>query len=191
MTLRIRPTLEAAAGDLMRRLVGSTLWLAACAAGVAAAQSSGSSPVGPFTTAQAARGKLVYQQSCAACHGAALEGATAPSLAGRSFEARWRLPALTLDDLFYVARKTMPPKAAHTVSLEDHADAVAYILEANGYAAGQVPLELGAPGLNAKFAWAGKYVTDTGDAPAAPVDVLPADAGAAPGTVGPDQTTLD
>lgn len=176
----------------MWRFVGSTLTVATFAAGIAAAQVPGSSvPVGPFTAAQAMRGKLVYEQSCAACHGTALEGAAGPSLAGRSFEARWRLPALTLDDLFYIARKTMPPKAAGTVSLQDHAAAVAYILEANGYAAGQVPLELGAPGLNAHFVWAGKYVTDAGDAAAARVDVLPADVGAAPGTFGPGQTTLD
>ena len=130
----------------MARMAASTLVLAAFAAGVAPAQSPGPSPpVGPFTSAQAARGKLVYEQSCAACHGAALEGAAAPSLAGRSFEARWRLPALTLDDLFYIARKTMPPKAAGTLSLEDHAAVVAYILAANGYAAGTAPLELGAP----------------------------------------------
>jgi alcohol dehydrogenase (cytochrome c) len=176
----------------MRQIVRATLIGVSFAAGIAAAQAPGASaPVGPFTAAQAVRGKLVYEQSCAACHGAALEGTPAPSLAGRSFEARWRLAALTLDDLFYIARKTMPPKAAGTVSLEDHAAVVAYILQANGYAAGQVPLQLGAPGLKANFAWAGKYVTDAGDAAAAPVDVLPADAGAAPGTAGPDQATLD
>jgi len=184
------PNNEYLAGIHMWRFVGSTLVVATFAADVGAAQGS-SSPVGPFTATQAARGRLVYEQACAACHGAALEGAGAPSLAGRSFEARWRHPALTLDDLFYIARKTMPPKAVGTVSLEDHAAAVAYILEANGYTAGQTPLELGTPGLKAKFAWAGKYVTDAGDAAVASVDVLPPDVGAAPGTVGPDQTMLD
>jgi alcohol dehydrogenase (cytochrome c) len=164
------------------------------ASGLAAAQAPASSaPVGPFTAAQATRGKLVYEQSCAACHGASLEGGSAPSLAGRSFEVRWRLPTLTLDDLFYVVRTQMPPKAAGTVSLEDHAAALAYILAANGYAAGPTPLELGSPGLNAKFAWAGKYLTDEGDTAdsGTGADVLAADADAAPGVDGPDQATLD
>jgi alcohol dehydrogenase (cytochrome c) len=192
MMLHVQRTLISAMRNLMRPIVGSTFIVVSFASSVAAAQAPGSTaPVGPFTVAQAAHGKDVYERSCAPCHGARLEGAVAPSLAGRTFEARWRLPALTLDDLFYVVRKTMPPKAVGTVSLEDHAAAVAYILEANGYAAGQVPLELGASGLKANFAWAGKYVTDAGDAAVAPVELLPADAGATPGTVGPDQTTLD
>lgn len=35
-------------------------------------------PAGPFPRAQAARGKVVYEASCAACHGASLSGGTAP-----------------------------------------------------------------------------------------------------------------
>jgi alcohol dehydrogenase (cytochrome c) len=178
----------------MRQIMGATVIVVSFASGIAAAQAPGSSsPVGPFTAEQVTRGKLVYEQSCAACHGALLEGAAAPSLAGRSFEARWRLPTLTLDDLFYVVRTQMPPKAAGTVSLEDHAAALAYILAANGYAAGRTALELGSPGLNTKFAWAGKYLTAEGDTAGTGTgaDVLPADADAAPGGDGPDQATLD
>jgi alcohol dehydrogenase (cytochrome c) len=161
------------------------------ALGVAVRSLGSSAQVGPFTEAQAARGKVVYKQSCAACHGAALEGGRAPSLAGRSFESRWSIPALTIDDLFYIVRRTMPPKAANSVSLEDHAAVAAYVLETNGYVAGHAPMVLGAPGLNAKLPWADKSATPAGGASIARVDVLPADAGATPGTAGPDQRTLD
>jgi alcohol dehydrogenase (cytochrome c) len=87
---------------------------------------------GPFTEAQAARGKAVYTQSCAACHGATLGGGTAPALTGPSFEMSWGHPQLTLDDLFYIVRTTMPPKAASSVTAADHAAVFAYLVPKPG-----------------------------------------------------------
>ena len=80
------------------------------------------------------------RQSCAPCHGATLGGGTAPPLTGPSFELRWDHPQLTLDDLFYVVRTTMPPKAASSVRPADHAAVFAYLLQANGYHAGTTPV---------------------------------------------------
>lgn len=54
---------------------------------------------GPFTKAQATRGKEVYARACAACHGPDLQGATSIPLVGSRFQARWRYPTLTADDL--------------------------------------------------------------------------------------------
>ena len=62
-----------------------------------------------FTEAQAASGKRVYERSCAACHGAALLDGTAPRLSGPAFQASWGDPRVTLDDLFFIIRTTMPP----------------------------------------------------------------------------------
>ena len=71
------------------------------------------------------------------CPGPALARGSAPSLAGAAFQARWRHPDLEVDDLFYVTRNTMPPRAAAALPLEDHAAAVVYLpLEANGYTPG-------------------------------------------------------
>jgi alcohol dehydrogenase (cytochrome c) len=146
---------------------------------------------GPFTAAQAARGKVVYERSCAACHGTALAGAAAPALVGPSFQARWRHRDATVDDLFYLTRTTMPPRALGTVPAEDHAAAVAYILEANGYEPGTTVMAVGAPGLKQKFAWAGKYVSMTAEPGThAGPDVVAGDPGAVPGTNGPDQAAL-
>jgi alcohol dehydrogenase (cytochrome c) len=174
----------------MQRLA-TALAIVTGTAGVFLAAAGPTAPAGPFTAAQAARGKQVYEQSCAACHGATLEGGSGPSLAGSTFQARWRHPALTLDDLFYLARKTMPPKAASTITLDDHAAVVAYILQANGYAPGTSSLVLDAAGLKTNFPWAGKYVTSTGETAASGPDVLPPDEGASPGSDGPDQAALD
>jgi cytochrome c5 len=138
---------------------------------------------GLFTAAQAARGKAVYAQACAACHGISLTDG-APPLAGPAFEASWGHPDMTVDDLLYLARTTMPPRAAATVPVEDHIAAVAYILQANGYKAGTAVLGLQAPGLKQRLTWAGK-AGGAGAARAAAPETTAADAGAAPGTSGP------
>src|SRR5271169_4792725 len=44
---------------------------------------------GVYTDAQAARGKALYQQQCARCHGEALGGGNAPPLAGSEFITAW------------------------------------------------------------------------------------------------------
>src|SRR5918993_2598166 len=176
----------------MRPSFASALLVAAALAVAGAARSSQPTPAasGVFTAAQAARGKVVYEQACAACHGPALAGGSAPSLAGAAFQARWRHPDVKVDDLFYLTRTTMPPRAAGSIPVEDHAATVAYILAANGYTPGSAPLALGAPGLQQPFAWAGKYVSTAAEAPNAGPDIVPGDAGAAPGVNGPDHEAL-
>jgi alcohol dehydrogenase (cytochrome c) len=176
-------------------LVAAAVWLFVL--GLAAgdtpgnAQSPGtpaSSDAGIFTPAQAARGKMVYEQTCAACHGAALTGGSARALVGDAFRSDWGRPGLTVDDFFYIVRTTMPPKQATTLPPDDHAAATAYVLQANGYRPGTTALVRGAPGLQQAFEWASAG-TRAPAAPPGPV-VLPADAGAAPGTGGPDQSAL-
>jgi alcohol dehydrogenase (cytochrome c) len=176
----------------MRPFFAPALLLAAAFSVLGAGHSSQPTPAasGVFTAAQAARGRVVYEQACAACHGPALAGASAPSLAGPAFQARWRHPDVKVDDLFYLTRNTMPPRAAASIPLEDHAAAVAYILEANGYAPGTAALALGAPGLQQPFAWAGKYVSTAAEPPAAGSDLVPGDAGAVAGMNGPDHEAL-
>ena len=109
---------------------------------------------GPFTPEQAARGQAVYARSCSACHGATLTGGSAPPLTGPAFEASWSDPRVTLDDIFFIQRTTMPPRASATVSPDDHAAVFAYLLQVNGYAAGTTPVSAGAPGLVRPPRWA-------------------------------------
>ena len=147
------------------------------------------SDAGVFTPAQAARGKVVYEQTCAACHGAALTGGSARALVGDAFRGDWARPGLTVDDLFYIVRTTMPPKQAGTVPLDDHAAATAYVLQANGYRPGTTALARGAPGLQQPFEWARGGTRAPAAARDAP-EILPADPGAAPGVSGPEQSAL-
>jgi mono/diheme cytochrome c family protein len=95
---------------------------------------------GLFSETQAARGGELYQQYCAACHGARLEGNSAAPLVGAMFRARWEDGQHTLDDLFYIVRSLMPNNAPGSLSKAQYADVVAYILQANGYPAGETEL---------------------------------------------------
>jgi alcohol dehydrogenase (cytochrome c) len=179
-----------AAGVLCR---WSVLLLTLAPAVEAGAGPGAASPgeAGPFTAAQAARGKAVFAQSCASCHGASLAGGSAPPLTGPAFERSWSHPRVTLDDVFYVSRTTMPPKASSTVSPEDHAAVFAYLLEANGYRAGETLVAAGAAGLMRPPRWtATGAVAGEAGASTAPPDFIEGDKGAAPASTGPDQAAL-
>lgn len=157
-------------------------------------------PTNLFTKGQVARGKEVYAQSCAACHGAALSGGSAPPLTGQGFQASWSHPHMTVEDLFFLVRTTMPPRASRSVSIEDHAAAVAYILHANGYTAGATTLAVDSKGLDQPFPWAGKFRTASAGGLGAEVATASLTAAAEfiagapdakPGAAGPDQAALN
>jgi mono/diheme cytochrome c family protein len=95
---------------------------------------------GLYTKEQAQRGRALYDSSCADCHGTKLEGGTSTPLAGDDFFASWSKPELTLDDFYYIVRKTMPKDAAGTLTREAYTDIVAYILQQNGFPAGDKEL---------------------------------------------------
>ena len=93
-----------------------------------------------YTAAQSARGEEAYQQYCAACHGARLQGTPAAPLTGEAFRGRWEDGKHTLDDLFYIVRSLMPNNAPGSLSKAQYADVVAYILKVNNYPAGEAEL---------------------------------------------------
>ena len=141
-----------------------------------------------FTEAQAASGEALYRQSCSGCHGATLTGGTAPALTGPAFEASWGNPRVTLGDLFFIARTTMPPRASSSLSAQDHAAVFAYILKSNGFPSGATALTAASEQLEAAH-----LRPDGVRAPeraAAPAFIAGAP-GAVPATTGPDQATLN
>jgi plastocyanin/cytochrome c553 len=77
-------------------------------------------------------GKAAYLASCAVCHGENLGGRErAPALAGRAFGTAWA--ARTAWDLFQRVRTTMPQSAPGSLSDDNYAAIIAYILNANGH----------------------------------------------------------
>jgi mono/diheme cytochrome c family protein len=94
---------------------------------------------GVYSPAQAKRGQELYAKACASCHRAELEGHGAtPSLAGPGFRDRW--DGQTLGDLFEKTQATMPADHPGTVSREDNAAILAFILRTNGFPAGDKDL---------------------------------------------------
>jgi alcohol dehydrogenase (cytochrome c) len=101
---------------------------------------------GHYTPAQAERGRALYAEACAACHGPELSDGPASPLVGPGFAARWNPGAsvsdlfgwggASVDDLFFVIRTTMPPGGIGSLSSQQYLDVVAYLLMRNGYAPG-------------------------------------------------------
>ncbi len=144
---------------------------------------------GAYTVAQALRGRDVYRASCAACHGARLEGGQAPALAGVGFLRSWSAHSLTADELYFIVRTTMPRGAdAAQLTRRQYLDVVAYVLQANGYSPGRTELsddprvlraiKLGTP-------------PDTSARMSRPADVRPTGPPGTPTTNRPTQAELD
>ncbi|MEM7079969.1 MAG: cytochrome c [Pseudomonadota bacterium] len=98
---------------------------------------------GVYTSEQAAAGAEVFSQACLACHSNAPGGAgghgPAPSLIGEDFEFRWIDSSVA--DLLDVTRQTMPEAAPNSLSTQQYMQLVAYILQLNGYPAGEAALD--------------------------------------------------
>jgi len=93
-----------------------------------------------FTAAQVARGLSAYTSNCAECHGANLndgEFGGAP-LNGSYFHDKWG--DLTVDLLYGFMQGAMPPNQPGKLSPQNYADITAFILDRNGYAAGNSEL---------------------------------------------------
>jgi mono/diheme cytochrome c family protein len=99
-----------------------------------------------FTEAQAAKGKTAYNATCAVCHGSTMRnGAYATPLAGEYFKTKWSHGSVRA--LFDRARTTMPPSQPGSLPADTYANIIAYILQANGFKAGSVPMNASGEGL--------------------------------------------
>ena len=94
---------------------------------------------GVFSSQQSARGELEYMRTCKRCHKRDLSGdfiEDAPPLIGEEFMSNWR--PWTLGDLFEFLTTDMPPKPKERleVSAQNYADILAFMLDKNGFPAG-------------------------------------------------------
>ena len=99
---------------------------------------------GVYTAEQADRGKGLYSENCASCHGGELTGGEmAPPLAGGEFMAGW--DGLTIGDLFERVRISMPQNSPGSLSGQQNADILAFMFNANKFPAGttELPKEAG------------------------------------------------
>ncbi|HTN14668.1 MAG TPA: cytochrome c [Sphingomonadaceae bacterium] len=112
--------------------------IAAIAPAIAASPKSAGTSAGVYTQAQASEGSRVYAVRCAMCHGGTLSGTVeTPGLTGK-FMANWA--GRPVADLYDYLARAMPQPAPGSLSPQDNARLVAFLLEANGAPAGKAPL---------------------------------------------------
>ena len=96
-------------------------------------------PAALYTSAQATAGADVYTQSCALCHGDALQGVAAPGLKGQAFAPAGK--GYTIGSVFAQISSQMPDNAPGSLSNTQYEDVMAYLLAQNGYPAGTTALD--------------------------------------------------
>jgi cytochrome c5 len=104
---------------------------------------------GVYTSDQADRGKAIYLQTCAGCHGAGLLGNDEVTpLKGPHFMSDW--DTQTVADLVARIHNTMPLDNPGSVSSASATDVTAFLLQSNDIPAGNVELP-GNPGFQAQI----------------------------------------
>ena len=86
---------------------------------------------GVFTADQASRGEATFRRVCSACHDTG-------EFSGGRFRLTW--VGRTTADLFDTISTLMPEGDPGSLSPAEYASVVAYLLQVNGYPAGEAPL---------------------------------------------------
>lgn len=107
----------------------SGVWLARGQVGPVSARD------GVYSNAQALRGKTLYVDHCGSCHGLELNGDVAASLKNDSF-----LAIGDLGKVFARLRANMPLDSPGTLPERTYIDVLAFLLQQNGYPAGNSDL---------------------------------------------------
>jgi S-disulfanyl-L-cysteine oxidoreductase SoxD len=98
---------------------------------------------GIYTEGQAARGESLYHHQCSGCHGDKLLGKEkgnedAPGLTGEDFQKDWS--GNTVADLFKKILRKMPDDDPGSLTPQQTADLVAFLLSFNKYPTGKTEL---------------------------------------------------
>lgn len=128
--------------------------IACSLASVLAAVVSGQTPGGTETTVgdgvynqeQAKRGRTAYDAKCASCHDG---GTMGPELWGDAFQAQWENQYVRA--FFNRIQTTMPEDAPGSMSENDVLDVIAYVLQTNGFPAGDKAIESASALASMKF----------------------------------------
>ena len=112
-------------GPVSNPIVNGSAGQLVASAGGSSANAPASVGEAPYTAAQVAAGSKQYQQSCASCHGAQLQGVSAPALTGGSFGTS----KMNLSQLRTVVTSQMPLTAPGTLKPDQYAAIMAFIVK--------------------------------------------------------------
>jgi mono/diheme cytochrome c family protein len=132
----------------VRKILAALAAIPALAVVLGAAGQAKSVWDGVYTEAQAKRGEEIYVEKCVRCHGPTFQGGTdgATALTGPTFNGNWN--NVPLDQMLDRVRLTMPMDKPATLSRQQTADALAFLLSINKMPAGQTELPRQAEILN-------------------------------------------
>ena len=123
----------------MRLFLTACVTTMICSVGELSAQTNGNASTndGVYTREQALRGQDVYAGNCKSCH-------TPESHTGQLFTSKWNGKPLL--ELYAYVRDLMPKNDPGTLSPEEYADVVAYMLRLNRLPQGDndLPADTGA-----------------------------------------------
>lgn len=104
-----------------------------------AAATASQDGLGWYTAAQAASGQQLFNNYCAECHRPDLTGADGPALKGAAFLKTFG--GQPLSDLYGIEHTTMPAVNPGSLPASTLLPITAFILQQNGFAAGDAPLD--------------------------------------------------
>jgi cytochrome c5 len=112
-------------------LAAAPLIASALASAQAPSAPATASPEGIYSAEQSRRGRTVYDAKCASCHDG---GTMGPELWGDAFLTQWERKRLS--EFYTRIQTTMPEDAPGSMSEAEILDAIAYVLEMNGFKPG-------------------------------------------------------
>jgi polar amino acid transport system substrate-binding protein len=92
-----------------------------------------------YTRQQAEAGKIIFMTNCARCHGKDLQGATAPANAGTAFLTTAKAVGWSVATLRSLVVANMPMDRPGSLSAQQYADVVSFLLASDCYPAGHTP----------------------------------------------------
>lgn len=92
-----------------------------------------------YTKTQAEAGQQIFSTTCVGCHGANMQGTAAPAVAGNAFLKAAKQNGWSLMQLRYLVVTMMPMNAARSLSPDQYADVLAFLLASNCYPPGATP----------------------------------------------------
>ena len=124
----------------LRSFGAAALVLLGTGAAAPAQEAAAPGTTAAYTVEQAARGDGLYAEQCVSCHGPirAFVPEMAALLGDHTFRSNWR--GRPLSELFGMIIETMPQDAPGTLTPEETAGIVAYILQGNRVPAGETEL---------------------------------------------------